>query len=155
GPLCLYRLQGRDVVVERGRAGDQQVIATATNQDVRTGPADQHVAVGAADQHVVAVTTDQHVGTIAPLEEVVARATDLDGRQLYAAGDPDGIVARLTVGDNPVDPGERPAVAAFEQHLDGVLVGTCANEDDGIVAQGAADHQGVPLKLDRLDGDGL
>src|SRR5262249_24105931 len=71
-------VQTGDVVVEGGRAADQDVFAGAgaAGQGVEAGAADQDVAAAAAVQRVVAVAADQDVAAAATGQRVVAAVAD-------------------------------------------------------------------------------
>src|SRR5262249_15602975 len=163
-PLGHDRLQGGQVGVEGGRSADQDVAAALPQEQVAAGAADQQVRAITPQEQVVAGTTqqcaagaaalgDELVVTIAPVQE----GGDRDGNQPAAAAaapQPDEVVARLGVNNDPARRAERALVDVVDGN------GECADrvhrlDADLVVAYGAAHDQGVALKLHCLDRDAL
>src|SRR5262249_43047705 len=125
------------VVVEAGRAADQEVIAGPAVDLVGARAANDEVAALARQDVVVAGAAEDHIVAVAALKAVVAAAAEQPRRDADAAGDLDVVIASLPEHLDPRRAGEAALRHAVDQHLHAVA----GIQDDIVVAGRAANGQ--------------
>src|SRR5262249_23639481 len=127
-------------IVGRG-AADENVVAAATDKAIFSTATDENAAPFAAEQLVVAVASNQKPVSGSAFEPVIAGAAGEPNIEVDGTSHLDVIVAGPSVRDDVTGWAEDALRNAIDGDIDVAFVAYRV-EDDGVIAGGAADHEG-------------